>query len=137
MSEDNKALYLRMTEAVWNKGDPDAIDEFYAPDVAIHSAAPDWATGRNGVVATVSMIRRGISDLEVTGDFMIAEGDMLAVPWTIRGTHSGELMGVPATRKAIEFNGISVVRFEGGKIVEIWGASDQLGLMAQLGAISS
>jgi predicted ester cyclase len=41
---------------------------------------------------------------------------------------------VPATGKPIDFQGVSVVRIEDGKVAEIWGASDGLGLMQQLGA---
>lgn len=137
MSEENKALYRRMTEAVWNKGNLDAIDDFFAPDVLIHSAPPEWPAGSAGVKATVSMWRGAFPDFELDSHFVIAEGDKVANYWTITGTHSGELMGVPATGKHIEIYGMSLVRIEGGKIVEIWGASDQLGLMRELGAIPS
>ena len=136
MSEDNKTFYSRMTEKVWNNGDSDgnAVEEFYAPDVVIHSAAPGWPTGIDGVRATINMMRSGISGFELGIQFMLADGDKVATHWTIKGTHSGELMGVPATGKPIDFYGVSVVRIEDGKVAEIWGASDGLGLMQQLGA---
>lgn len=133
MSEDNKTLYSRMTEKVWNNGGK-AVEEFYAPDVLIHSAAPGLPTGIDGVRATISMIRGGISGFELGIQFMLADGDKVAAHWTMTGTHSGELMGVPATGKPIDFHGMSVVRIEDGKVAEIWGVSDGLGLMQQLGA---
>jgi len=125
-----------VTEKVWNNGDSDgnAVEKFYAPDVVIHSAAPGWPTGIDGVRATINMMRSGISGFELGIQFMLADGDKVAVHWTIKGTHSGELMGVPATGKPIDFHGVSVVRIEDGKVAEIWGASDGLGLMQQLGA---
>ena len=136
MSEDYKAFYSRMIEKVWNNGDSNgnAIDEFYAPDVVIHSAAPGLPAGIDGVRATVSMVKGGISDFELGIQFMLADGDKVAAHWTITGTHSGEFMGVPATGKPIDYYGVSVVRIEDGKVAEIWGASDGLGLMQQLGA---
>jgi len=136
MSQDNKAFYSRMIEQVWNNGNSDgsAIDDFYAPDVVIHSAAPGWPTGLDGVRYSVSMIKGGISGFELGIQFMLADGDKVAAQWSITGTHSGELMGVPATGKSIDFQGVSVVRIEDDKIVDIWGASDWLGLMQQLGA---
>jgi len=134
MSEDNKAFYRRMTEKVWNNGDDKAIEEFYAPDVVIHSAAPGWPTGIDGVRATVNMMRGGISGFELGVQFMLADGDKVAAHWTATGTHSGELMGVPATGRPIDFRGVSVVRIEDDKVAEIWGASDGLSLMQQLGA---
>jgi predicted ester cyclase len=80
------------------------------------------------------MIKGGISGFALGIQFMLADGDKVAAHWTATGTHSGELMGVPATGRPIDFRGVSVVRIEDGKIVDIWGASDWLGLMQQLGA---
>jgi steroid delta-isomerase-like uncharacterized protein len=136
MSRDNKAFYSRMFEKVWNNGDSNgnAIDEFYAPDVVIHSAAPGLPAGIDGVKATISSFKGGISGFELGIQFMLADGDKVAAHWTITGTHSGEFMQVPATGKPIDYHGVSVVRIEDGKVAEIWGASDGLGLMQQLGA---
>ena len=35
----------------------------------------------------------------------------------------------------VAFTGINIVRLEGGKIVESWGNSDQLGWMRQIGVV--
>lgn len=137
MSEDNKSLYRRMTDKIWNKGDLDAIEDFFAPDVVIHGAPPEWPAGSAGVKATVSMWREALPDFELDLQFVIGEGDKVANYWIISGTHSSELLGIAATGKHIEMFGMSLVRFENGKIAEIWGTSDQLGLMRELGAIPS
>ena len=54
----------------------------------------------------------------------------------ISGTHLGELLGVPATRKEVQMTGITMFRLEGGKIAEIWSEHDVLGLFTQLGVVS-
>lgn len=135
MSDENKALYLRMTEKVWNRGDLDAVEKYFAPDVVIHGAPPEWPAGSAGVKATVSMWRGALPDFEITSQFVLADEDKVANYWTISGTHRGELMGIAATGKSIETYGLSMVRFEDGKIAEIWSASDQVGLMRELGAL--
>jgi predicted ester cyclase len=66
---------------------------------------------------------------------LIAEGDKVVQRYTIRGTHRGNFMGVPATGKVVTFTGIVISRFAGGKFVEEWDNQDVLGLMQQLGAI--
>jgi predicted ester cyclase len=43
-------------------------------------------------------------------------------------------MGIPPTGKKVTLTGISIARIADGKIAEVWGASDQVGLMQQLGA---
>jgi hypothetical protein len=53
---------------------------------------------------------------------------------TARGTHRGELMGLAPTGVQTNTTGISIDRYEDGKIVETWTNWDTLGLMRQLGA---
>ena len=52
------------------------------------------------------------------------------------GTHEGEFMGIPATKKKFRVTAIDVCRFdESGKISEHWGVFDTFGMMMQLGVI--
>ena len=51
------------------------------------------------------------------------------------GVHGGEFMGVPATGRPYELNGITILRFDGAQVVERWSSADFLGLLTQLGAI--
>ena len=53
MSEENKALVRREGEEVWNKHNPDAVDEIYAPDFVFHSAPPGMPNDREGLKALV------------------------------------------------------------------------------------
>jgi hypothetical protein len=52
--------------------------------------------------------------------------------FTVRGTHDGEFMGIPATDNVGSTPGIMVHRFEDGKIVEAWAVWDALGQLQQL-----
>lgn len=66
---------------------------------------------------------------------MVAEGDGLAARYTVRATHRDEFMGVPVTGKRVTFEGITILRLEGGKCAKRWQSADMLGLMQQLGAV--
>lgn len=135
MSEENKALTRRQLEEVFNKHNPDAVDEFFAPDYVNHNAPPGLPGGRDGLKALVAMYLGAFPDLKVTSDFQLAEGDKVVMRWTATGTHSGELMGIPPTGKRTKTTGISIARVAGGKIVEEWNESDQMDLMQQLGVV--
>ena len=135
MSEENKALVRRQTEEVFNKHNPDAVDEIYAPDFVNHSAPPGMPNDRAGLKALVGMNLGAFPDLKVTSDFQLAEGDKVVMRWTATGTHTGELMGIPATGKPVKMTGIAIVRFADGKIAELWMESDQMGMMQQLGVV--
>ena len=58
---------------------------------------------------------------------MLAVDDKVITRYVARGTHRGEYMGAAPTGKEVAFTGINISRLEGGKIVESWGNSDQLG----------
>ena len=53
----------------------------------------------------------------------------------MRGTHKGDLMGMPPTGKAVSFTGTIMERFAGGKIIEHWEQIDMMGMMQQFGVI--
>ena len=121
-AEEHKAIVRRFVEEVQNRGDLAALDELCAPDFVNHSAPP-------GVPPT----REGLAQLAI--EEMLAEGDRVVTRKTFRGTHRGELMGLPATGRRVEIGLIDIVRLDGGQVVEHWNAVDNLGMLQQLGAI--
>lgn len=52
----------------------------------------------------------------------------------MRGTHTGDFFGIPASGRAVEVGGTHVIRIADGRVAEHWGHSDDLGLMRPLGA---
>jgi len=90
---------------------------------------------REGFKAFVGINLGAFPDVKVTSDSLVAEGDKVVNRWTAIGTHTGELMGIPATGKRITMTGITIVRVADGKITEFWMESDQMGMMQQLGVV--
>ena len=81
------------------------------------------------------MYGNAIGGLRVTIEHQFTEGDFVATRFTARGTHDGEIMGVPPTGREIAFTGIAISRVREGKIVEEWEVSDVLGLPRQIGGL--
>lgn len=131
-SEENKALERRLVEEVWNKHNPDAADEFVAPDVLENNPLPGLRHGRDGYKQALGMAFAAFPDVVLTIEDLIAEGDKVVERWTIRGTHRGDFMGIPATNKQVTVSGIDIYRYAGGKRVETWSQYDSLGMMHQL-----
>jgi predicted ester cyclase len=80
-------------------------------------------------------MREAFPDLQVTIEEQIAEGDRVLTRFRTRGTHQGELWGIPPTGKEVQITNMSMCRIEGGKMAEEWPAPDRLGMMQQLGVI--
>ena len=81
--------------------------------------------------------RRAFPDGAYTIEKLVAEGDLVAVYWTARGTNTGEGNSLPATGKTIDITGVTLLKIVDGLIVEEWNVYDQLGLYRQLGLMGS
>jgi steroid delta-isomerase-like uncharacterized protein len=134
-AEESKAI-VRQFWGVWGEGNIGLAEELLAPDYVNHSPGmPDQPTGPEGVKAVLSMFRGGMPDSRVVISDMIAEGDKVAVRYTIEGTHEGDLFGVPPTGRRVSIESFTVELVSDGKIREHWRVTDTLDMMQQLGAI--
>jgi steroid delta-isomerase-like uncharacterized protein len=132
-TEENKAIVRRCIEEAFNKGNTNAMDEFFAPNVVPHPLPPAVPHDRLGLKRFFTILLAAFPDYCLTIEDMVAEGDKVVIRSTISGTHKGEFMGIASTGKQVTWAGIEIWRIEGGKVVEIWGQVDQLGMMQQLG----
>src|SRR4051812_43780311 len=101
LSDENKAIAMRLFEEVINAYNVARCDDFYAPDYVAHSVPPGFSPDREGIKQYHSHYFQAFPDMHLTIDGMIAEGDQVAVYYTGRGTHQGELMGIPPTGKPV------------------------------------
>ena len=135
-AEENKALVRRFVEEFWNEGNSAAADELMAVDAAIHMPTGEMVD-LDGLKSFAGTFRESFPDWHSIFEELIAEGDRVAERWTGRGTHLGELQGIPPTGKRVEVPGSVFYRIVDGKIVEFRGQLDMMSLMQQLGVIPS
>ena len=136
MSEENKAIVRRFYEGFANKANLSVAEELVATDFVDHNPpSPEIAPGLEGVKQVFTLFQSAFPDGNLAVDDQIAEGDKVVTRMTFRGTHKGELMGVPPTGKTVTIGVITIIRLEGGQLVERWGESDTMGMMQQLGVV--
>ena len=133
--EENKINAHRFAEA-WGHGGLVAIDELAGPGLRVsYPLLPDVIQGPEAYKQFLTGFHTAFPDAHVTLEDEIAEGDKVVVRWKLRGTHQGELLGIPPTGKQVELSGISIYRIADGKVLEKRGEEDALGFMRQLGVI--
>lgn len=137
-TEQNKAISRRWYLEIFNQNRLAVADEIHTVDYSNHDPyAPPGGYGR-GPQATknvVTLFRAAFPDVHFTIDQQIADGDMVATRWTATGTNTGPLNGMPPTGKRITVSGISIERFQDGKIAETRVNWDFLSMLQQLGVI--
>ena len=81
-------------------------------------------------------IARAFSNLHVTVEDMIAEGDVVAARLLVSATHDrGPFAGVEPTGRTITWGSFRFYRVHDGRVVASWAMQDRLGLFQQLGLI--
>ncbi len=68
-------------------------------------------------------------------DDLLIDGDRFASRTTVTGTHTGDLMGMPATGRRISVGAVDMGRIEDGRAKERWGGLDMYSMLTQLGVI--
>jgi steroid delta-isomerase-like uncharacterized protein len=137
VSEQNEAVVRRWFQEVWNEGREASIDELFAADSVAHGLGDSEREvhGPEEFKPFVSNMRGALPDTRISIDDIISSGDRVAVRVTLRGTHTGDGLGVPPTGRRVSIQGIIIVRLVDGRIVEGWNSYDQLGLLRQIGML--
>jgi steroid delta-isomerase-like uncharacterized protein len=131
--EANAAALGKFAEAV-NTGNYALFSDVVAADCVDHDPSPRQAPGPDGYRALFTEMRGAFPDLKVEVADVVADEESIAAAYTLTGTQNGPLMGIAPTGKKMRIRGVQIARFRGGKMVERWGSSDQLGMLQQIGA---
>ena len=132
-AQENKATTRRFFE-LYSSGDFDGASQLVAENVIVHGF-PGLRPGRENYKQVGQMFAGAFPDHQSIVEDQIAEGDRVVTRTTFRGTHLGDLQGIPPTGKQIAFSSVMIDRFEHGQIAERWVVFDQLGMLQQLGVI--
>jgi steroid delta-isomerase-like uncharacterized protein len=130
--EDNKTLYRRIVEEVWNSCNLTAVDQFIDTNCIFHAFEKDLK-GPEQFRQYAEELLAVFPDIHFAIEDLIAERDMVASHWMATGTQKGEFMEIPATNKNVKFQGATILRMAGGKVVELWAYWDRISVMKQLG----
>lgn len=118
-------------------------DEKIVTDVVANVLVPGWrntplppgvAPGAEAFRGTVTFLRNVFPDFTITHEDFVVTGDKVAVRSVSSGTHSGELLGIPATGRKVEYRAFDFHRIEDGRIAESWHMEDYFALLQQFGA---
>jgi Predicted ester cyclase len=132
MEKANMELVRKFFEVGPSKGDIEAADACLDTELSLHVPFPTTGSGIETINNIVKDCRAAFHGLYVTIEDMTADGDKVTCRFISRGVHNGAFMGLPPTGKSIALTGIEIFRLKNGRIAEIWGEANLMGLMLQL-----
>jgi steroid delta-isomerase-like uncharacterized protein len=130
MSQVEEVLH-GIYEAV-NTGNLALLEKFVAPDYVEHS---EGFEGVEPFRQQITAFRAAFPDLHVSIEDLLIDGDRFASRTTVTGTHTGDLMGMPATGRRISVEAVDIGRIENGQAKERWGGLNMYSMLIQLGVI--
>lgn len=128
--EQNKAVARRVFEEIFNQSKFQIAGEIYARDFVNHGMHRDANLAEDQ--AAVRFEKQACPDLNITVGQMVAEGDLVSVLWTARGTNTKRVGWAPATGTRIDVRGITIWRIEDGKIREEWTSFNEMVIIREV-----
>jgi len=118
----------------WNAGDLDGYLSLYDEGIRLHGYSPE-PMNKVQVRGFYEGIFSAFDTPKLEFHEVLWDGDTCSIRFTMTGRHVNEFMGVPATGRVITLPGITILHFDGDRVVERFSQADLLGLLVQIGAV--
>ena len=126
MSEELRQLASRWFEEVWNQRRREVIRELFAAEGLAHLEGREVKGPEEFERVRDEMID-AMPDLQIIVEEIAVEGDNAIVRWLCQATHRGSDL-IPDGGRAVQFSGLTWLKFRNGQIVEGWDRWNQAGL---------
>jgi len=136
MQPSYPTLFHRWIEEVWNQGRTETIEELFLENSITHGLSDGDAPPLIGVepFKQFYLSRRGaFPDVHIEIQDWTQSGEIIWIRCQIRGTHTGDALGIPPTGLRVELPGVTIAHIQNGKIVESWNYFDFVPYYVRLG----
>ena len=117
----------------WNNGQFDDIENVVSPGFELlESPGFEPRQGIDYFKKYISNTRVTYPDFRLVVNETVYEKEKIAYIWTVTGTHLGT-GDINPTGRTINGKGMSVLHFDGGKIINEWRSNNNLQWLMQLG----
>ena len=124
-------------EETYLKGNINALDEIYSPDVVLHAPPFPDQKGIDSYKQHAAEALQLYSNIRYHWEEIIGEGNTIVIVATMHMKHTGTspMLPIPATGKELMVKGCRIAHVMDGKIIEEFNYADFLGLFQQLGIV--
>ena len=91
--------------------------------------------GLDNIVPVLAGFVGALENIDSEVQDVIASDDLVALRLVVTATHTGNLLGIPATGRPVRWDAVDIYRVtDDGKISEQWAFEDMAAILSQLGA---
>jgi predicted ester cyclase len=117
---------------MWNQWDYRLVDELVHPSLEFRGSLGTVVKGREGLKSYMRSVQSAFPDFHNRIDQLVTEPGRAAVRLTYRGAHQGELWGIVATGRTIQYVGAAFFELDQGRFTHGWVLGDTASLRQQL-----
>jgi len=135
-TEGKVAIAREFVARVFNEHQPELAIEYFTPQMTWHGGSLGTITGAENVTGLLRSFIGALPDLNAVEQDVVASDDLVVMRLVVSATQQSDLLGIPATGKAVTWDAVDIYRIEDdGKISEEWAADDMAAFASQLGAL--
>jgi len=135
-TDERVAIAREYVDKVFNASDAERSREFFSDDITFHALTLGTISGADAVVPVLVGLIGALSDIDAKVQDVIASGDLVALRQVVKARHTGDLLGMPATGRDIQWDAVDIYRVnDAGKITEQWAFEDFAAILSQAGGV--
>ena len=131
----NIEMYVSVWEDIFEKRDINLINTDSFDSQATVVTAQGDVEGIDAFRAYYNNYLTGFSDAQFKFIDTFGQGDKIVKHWNFKGTHDGELFGIPATNNKVDISGTTLVWMKEGKVFKEQDFFDNHSFLSQLGLL--
>jgi steroid delta-isomerase-like uncharacterized protein len=136
MTTGEVTLVRALISDFFNVHRPELAPRFFTEDFWWTGGAVGTVEGRDAYQSVMAGFWGGLPDVTAAEEDMIDASGAIVARFTVTGTNTGELWGMPPTGKQVSWPALMIYKFRDGKIAKQWAAEDWAAILTQLGQLT-
>jgi steroid delta-isomerase-like uncharacterized protein len=129
----NERVVEAFLQDVINEHHGDHAANYLNPGMQWSGGTVGTVTGRANVAGLFASVVAAFPDAHITIDDIFGQGDQVVVRVVVNGTQNGAILGIPASGRHVQWDGVDVYRLSHGKISNIWAGDDWTAILNDTG----
>jgi predicted ester cyclase len=135
-TQQRVAIARDYVDRVFNGHNGALARDYFSTDITFHALTVGTLSGVDTVVPVLVGLIDALSDIDAQVQDVIASGDLVALRQVVKARHTGNLLGMPATGRSIQWDAVDIYRInDAGKITEQWAFEDFAAILSQAGGV--
>jgi steroid delta-isomerase-like uncharacterized protein len=133
----NERVVEAFLQDVINEHNGDHAISYLNPDMQWSGGTVGTVTGSANVAGLFAGVVAAFPDAHITINDIFAQGDQVVVRVVVSGTQEGPILGIPASGRFVQWDGVDVYRLSDGKISNIWAGDDWTAILNDTGTFKA